>query len=160
MCLFLWSYRNPKLQIKYICYFERQKLSQISWKCIGQKWNIIIYFLHHLLTVCNTQVRSTEPSVPSPRAIFPLSRQPGDLLIDRCQFCITSSGSGDANISVPAELHLLPSIPCILLTRGCCEMPQSATGISLTAPALPQRWQLLTGLLSIVSESLFDESDS
>lgn len=62
-------------------------------------------------------------------------------------------------IVILAKLHLLPSLPCIFLTQECYEMPQSTSGMSLTTPASPQRWQLLTGILSIVSESFGDESD-
>lgn len=96
---------------------------------------------------------------PSPRAIFLPSNLPCDPPKDRSQFCMTSSGGRDANTSIPAELHLLPSLPCIFLTHECYEMPQSTSGMSLTTPTSPQQWQFLTGLLSIVSESFWDESD-
>lgn len=40
------------LQIKYICNLGRQKLSQMSWVCIGQKW-IILIDLPHLTLISN-----------------------------------------------------------------------------------------------------------
>lgn len=102
---------------------------------------------------------AAEPWFPFPRANFPLSSLPWHPPRDGSQFCVTPSGSRDDSISVPAELHLLPSFPHIILPHECYEMPQSTSGMSLTAPTSRQRWQLLTGLLSIVSESLWDESD-